>query len=92
MGNIKGPIAEKPLALTKRKLRGLILLSSFPLFGMVAAFGIAPDTSLEDLPVQQVVLSLSLPEIHPSPDPDMIVLAAGTHPAWRYHRIPAFAA
>ena len=79
MGNIKGLIAEKPLALTKRKLRGLILLSSFPLFGMMAAFGIAPDTSLEDLPVQQVVLSLNLPEIHPSPDPDMTF--------WRQERI-----
>ena len=79
MGNINGPIAGKPLALTKRKLRGLILLSSFPLFGMMAAFGIAPDTSLEDLPVQQVVLSLNLPEIHSSPDPDMTF--------WRQERI-----
>ncbi len=68
MGNIKGSIAQKPLALTKGKLRWLILLSSIPLFGMVAAFGIAPETSLEDLPVQQVVLGLDLPEIHPSPD------------------------
>jgi murein DD-endopeptidase MepM/ murein hydrolase activator NlpD len=46
---------------------------------MVAAFGIAPDTSLEDLPVQQVVLSLSVPDIHPSPDPDMTF--------WRQERI-----
>lgn len=58
-------LAQKPLTLTKKKLRWLILVSSFPLFGMVAAFGIAPDTSVEDLPVEQVVLGLDLPEIHP---------------------------
>jgi murein DD-endopeptidase MepM/ murein hydrolase activator NlpD len=79
MGNINGPVAQNPLALTKRKLRWLILLSSFPLFGMMAAFGIAPDTSLEDLPVQQVVLGLSLPEIHPSSDSSMTF--------WRQERI-----
>jgi murein DD-endopeptidase MepM/ murein hydrolase activator NlpD len=79
MGNMKGLIAERPLALTKRKLRGLILLSSFPLFGMVAAFGIAPDTSLEDLPVQQVVLSLGIPDIHLTSDPEMAF--------WRQERI-----
>jgi len=79
MGNTNGPIEQKPLALTKRKLRWLILLSSFPLFGMMAAFGIAPDTSVEDLPVQQIVLSLSLPEIHPSPNSDMAF--------WRQERI-----
>lgn len=79
MGNINGPVAQNPLALTKRKLRWLILLSSFPLFGMMAAFGIAPDTSLEDLPVQQVVLSLTVPDIHLSPDPDMSF--------WRQERI-----
>ncbi|SEL20274.1 M23 family metallopeptidase [Nitrosovibrio tenuis] len=66
-----GLIAQKPLALTKKRLRWLILLSSFPLFGMMAAFGIAPDTSLEDLPVQQVVLGLDLPEIHPSFDTNL---------------------
>ena len=61
MGNIDRADRGKAAALTKRKLRWLILLSSFPLFGMMAAFGIAPDTSLEELPVQQVVLSLESP-------------------------------
>ncbi|MDE2365626.1 MAG: M23 family peptidase, partial [Betaproteobacteria bacterium] len=79
MGNITRPIAQTPLPLTKRKLRWLILLSSFPLFGMMAAFGIAPDTSLEDLPVQQVVLGLNLPEVQPSSDPGMTF--------WRQERI-----
>src|SRR5690242_6492289 len=51
------------LTLTRKALRGLILLSSIPLFGMVAAFGIAPDTAVEDVPVEQVVLGLEIPEI-----------------------------
>ncbi|HEU4854952.1 MAG TPA: peptidoglycan DD-metalloendopeptidase family protein, partial [Nitrosospira sp.] len=71
--------AQRPLALTKKRLRWLILLSTFPLFGMMAAFGIAPNTSLEELPVQQVVLGLELPEIQPSHDADMTF--------WRQERI-----
>lgn len=46
---------------------------------MMAAFGIAPDTSLDNLPVQQVVLGLNLPEIHPSDDSSMTF--------WRQERI-----
>jgi murein DD-endopeptidase MepM/ murein hydrolase activator NlpD len=66
-------------ASVKKRSRWLILLSSFPLFGMMAAFGIAPDTSLDSLPVQQVVLGLSLPEIHLSDDSGMTF--------WRQERI-----
>ena len=83
-------LSEKHLTLTKNRLRWLILLSSFPLFGMVAAFGIAPDTSLEELPVEQVVLRLELPEISPAADRRYDLLAAGTHPARRYNRDAAF--
>ncbi len=72
-------LAQKPLTLTKKKLRWLILVSSFPLFGMVAAFGIAPDTSVEDLPVEQVVLELDLPEIHPD--------SAGEMMFWRQEHV-----
>jgi murein DD-endopeptidase MepM/ murein hydrolase activator NlpD len=72
-------LPEKQLILTKKRLRWLILLSSIPLFGMVAAFGIAPDTSFEDLPVEQVVLRLELPEIPAASDPDMTF--------WRQERI-----
>lgn len=64
-------LAQTPLTLTKKRLRWLILLSSLPLFGMVAAFGIAPDTSVEELPVEQVVLGLDVPEIHPAFAGDM---------------------
>ena len=65
LGDKNSILAHKPLALTKKRLRWLILLSSFPLFGMVAAFGIAPETSLEEPPVEEVILGLELPEIIP---------------------------
>ena len=65
--------------LTKKRLRWLILLSSIPLFGMVAAFGIAPDTSLEDVPVEQVVLGLEIPEIRSGSTEGMTF--------WRHERI-----
>jgi murein DD-endopeptidase MepM/ murein hydrolase activator NlpD len=71
LGDKSGILAHKPQALTKKRLRWLILLSSFPLFGMVAAFGIAPSTSIEGLPVEDVVLSLELPEITPVPPVNM---------------------
>lgn len=71
LGDKIGILAQKPLTLTKKRLRWLILLSSFPLFGMVTAFGIAPDTSLEELPVEEVILGLELPEILPVSDENM---------------------
>src|SRR5687768_485738 len=71
--------AQKPLTLTKKRLRWLILLSSFPLFGMMAAFGIAPNTPLEDIPVQEVALGLEIPEIEPTFDENMTF--------WRQERI-----
>lgn len=64
-------VAQRLLPLPKKRLRWVILLSSFPLFGMVAAFGIAPDTSVAELPVEQVVLGLEVPEIHPASPVDM---------------------
>ncbi|HKX52846.1 MAG TPA: M23 family metallopeptidase [Nitrosospira sp.] len=70
---------RQALTLTRKRLRGLILLSSIPLFGMVAAFGIAPDTTVEDVPVEQVVLGLEIPEIRPALAEDMTF--------WRHERI-----
>jgi murein DD-endopeptidase MepM/ murein hydrolase activator NlpD len=42
-------------------LRWLVALSSVPLFGIVAAFGIAPQTETEPVDVQTVVQNLPLP-------------------------------
>lgn len=46
----------------KIRLRWLIALSSLPLFGMVTAFGLAPQTDTTQIPLQTVVENLSLPE------------------------------
>lgn len=73
--------AQKPLALTQKSLRWLIVLSSIPLFGMVAAFGITPDTSLKDVPVQQVILDLELPEL------ELPKTADSNMTFWRQERI-----
>lgn len=44
--------------------RWLIALAALPFFGVVAAFGIAPDTVLpEDVKIQQVVEQITLPQL-----------------------------
>ncbi|MEE8150138.1 MAG: M23 family peptidase, partial [Nitrosomonadaceae bacterium] len=70
---------KKPMVLKKKNLRRLVILSSIPLFGMVAAFGIVPNTPFEDIPVQKIVLDLSLPDIPQTADANMIF--------WRQERI-----
>ena len=67
------------MILTKKNLRRLIILSSIPLFGMVAAFGIVPNTSLDNIPVQKIVLELSLPNIPQANDANIKL--------WRQERI-----
>jgi len=54
-------LAQKSSTLTKKTIRWLVALSSIPLFGMVTAFGIAPNTpSFEEVLVEEVVLDLAL--------------------------------
>ena len=67
------------MTLTKRNLRRLILISSIPLFGVVAAFGIAPDAPLKDIPVQEIVLDLPILNIPQTNDADIIL--------WQQERI-----
>jgi murein DD-endopeptidase MepM/ murein hydrolase activator NlpD len=67
------------MTLTKKNLRRLVIISSIPLFGVVAAFGIVPDTPLEDIPVQRIVLDLPLPNIPQTNDADIIL--------WQQERI-----
>lgn len=45
----------------KIRLRWLIAVSSLPLFGMVAAFGIAPQTDTAQVPIATVIENLPLP-------------------------------
>jgi len=81
MQNNKASILSQKLFQSERKfpLRWLVALSALPLFGVVAAFGIAPDTDLKRIPVHTVFESLALP-------------SAGTQTAsnqtfWREERI-----
>jgi murein DD-endopeptidase MepM/ murein hydrolase activator NlpD len=67
------------MTLTKKNLHRLVIISSIPLFGVVAAFGIVPDTPLEDIPVQKIVLDLPLPNIPQTNDADIIL--------WQQERI-----
>ena len=44
-------------------LRAMIALSSLPLFGMVAAFGLAPDTNTLNISTQTVIENIEIPKI-----------------------------
>ena len=61
------------MALTKKNLRRLVIISSIPLFGVVAAFGIVHDTPVENIPIQKIVLDLSLPDIPKTNNAKMIL-------------------
>ncbi|WP_297325697.1 peptidoglycan DD-metalloendopeptidase family protein [Nitrosomonas sp.] len=62
----QGILAQKSSKLTKKTIRWLVALSSIPLFGIVTAFGIAPNTpSFEEVQVEEVVLDLSIPDVLP---------------------------
>ncbi|MGE5027026.1 MAG: peptidoglycan DD-metalloendopeptidase family protein [Betaproteobacteria bacterium] len=65
MPNTKFAILAQKLFPQERKLslRWLVAVSSLPLFGMVAAFGIAPETDTRQIPVRTVIENLQLPEI-----------------------------
>lgn len=80
MFHIKPAILAQNTPAQERKisLRWLVALSSIPLFGIVAAFGIAPGTDMQRVPVQTVIENLDLPDpAQPAPD--------GTY--WREEKI-----
>jgi len=64
MTNNKPAILAQNVAPQARiiSLKWLVALSSIPLFGIVAAFGIAPDTDMQRVPVQTVIENLELPD------------------------------
>lgn len=68
MQNNKVRILTQKLFPQERKLslRWLVAVSSLPLFGMVAAFGIAPETETRQIPVHTVIENLQLPSVTPS--------------------------
>lgn len=60
-------------------IRRVVALTALPFFGVVAAFGIAPDTIIERVPVANVVEAIQLPQITP--------VASGEHAFVREERI-----
>lgn len=46
----------------KLRLRWLLAVSSIPLFGIFTAFGIAPQTVTENIPVSTIIEEIALPE------------------------------
>ena len=81
MQNNKIGILTQKLFPQERKLslRWLVAISSLPLFGMVAAFGIAPETETRQIPVRTVIENIQLPSVTSSSD------AAGNF--WHEERI-----
>ncbi|HZV60834.1 MAG TPA: M23 family metallopeptidase [Methylophilaceae bacterium] len=67
--NVKGRILAQNQASPERKLglRWLIAISTIPLFGIYAAFGIAPQTVTRDIPVSTVIEEVALPELQEMP-------------------------
>ncbi len=65
MLNNKDRILSQKLFQSERKirLRWLVAISALPLFGVVAAFGIAPDTEVPHEPTRTVIESLALPSM-----------------------------
>lgn len=59
--------------------RLLLALATLPFLGVVAAFGIAPDSTTESIPRETVVENLALPEARPTD--------SGTFDFWREERI-----
>lgn len=53
-------LSEKTFASRRRRARALLGLSTLPLLGVVAAFGIAPDTTTDDVKRKQVVQQLQV--------------------------------
>jgi murein DD-endopeptidase MepM/ murein hydrolase activator NlpD len=59
--------------------RLLLALATLPFLGVVAAFGIAPDTAIESIPRETVVENVTLPEASPTD--------SGAFDFWREERI-----
>lgn len=81
MQNNKATILSQKLFQSERKfpLHWLVALSALPLFGVVAAFGIAPDTEIKRVPVHTVVESITLPSVS--------IQTTSNQPFWREERI-----
>lgn len=58
-----GILAQKSFFQARKlRLRWLLAISSLPLFGIYAAFGIAPQTITQDIPVATVIEEVAMPQ------------------------------
>ncbi len=65
----QGELISKPSSLAQKpafkeqklKLRWLLAISSIPLFGIITAFGIAPQTSTQNIPISTIVEEVAIP-------------------------------
>lgn len=67
----------------KLRLRWLLGISAIPLFGIVTAFGIAPQTASRDIPVSSVIEEITLPttaEVTPS-------ISLENQPLWQVDQV-----
>lgn len=56
-------LAQKPaFKLHKLRLRWLLAISSIPLFGIYAAFGTAPQTTTQNIPISTIIEEVAIPE------------------------------
>jgi murein DD-endopeptidase MepM/ murein hydrolase activator NlpD len=76
-GRSSAPILSEKVLPSARSLfagRGAWLLAgAIPLFGVAAAFGIAPDTATSTIPLQTVIESINLPEVKAENDGDQFI-------------------
>ncbi|HWI13183.1 MAG TPA: hypothetical protein VNT02_02985, partial [Burkholderiales bacterium] len=73
-------LAQNILRLVQNgKLRRLVLAATLPFAGVMAAFGIAPDTITDPVVINRVVEEVSLPELQ--------VVDSGPQSFWREERI-----
>ncbi len=72
-------LAQKTPVKRKKSLSWIVALSSLPLFGFVTAFGIAPNTSPDNISVEEVVRDLSIPDLLPETNENLTL--------WRQEKI-----
>jgi murein DD-endopeptidase MepM/ murein hydrolase activator NlpD len=79
-----GILAQNPATKERKlRLRWLLGVSSIPLFGIITAFGIAPQIADQSIPVATIVENISLPEQLAAID----ATATENHPYWQADQV-----
>jgi len=79
-----GILAQNPIVQERKlRLRWLLGVSSIPLFGIITAFGIAPQTADQGVPAVTIVENISLPEQSSAIDAAIGI----NHPYWQADQV-----